>query len=328
MLIVLGMVAAWSRRRRLSRWAEQSLWLSQAPHRAPGLRGLRLVLLSVALGFAILAAARPQVAARLVQVERQGIEVVVLLDTSLSMEATDVVPSRLDRSRLEIRELFAGLEGDKVGIVIFSGSSFPLCPLTTDVAGANLFLDAAEVDVLPDPGTNLEEALNGALDLLLRDDAGTASRAVVLFSDGESHDGDPFAVVAKYEAEGIPILTVGVGTPNGEPIPVMDARGKQVGYKKDRSGQTVLSRLDEVTLRDLARRTGGAYYPATLQGLEVDEMLEFLGKLERGELGGGARRRVDERFQVPAGLAAVFLLMGILVPEGRRRPARGGESLS
>ena len=224
--VLLGVLALWSRQRRMARWADQSLWISQAPHRAAGLRLLRLVLLAVALGFAILAAARPQAAARLVQVESQGIEVVVLLDTSLSMEATDVVPSRLDSSRQEIRELFRGLEGARVGLVLFSGSSLPLCPLTSDVAGANLFLDAVSVDVLPDPGTNLEEALRGAYELLDRETPGTASRAVILFSDGESHDGDPFTVAAQFEAEGIPILTVGVGTRNGMPIPVLDARGQ------------------------------------------------------------------------------------------------------
>ncbi len=315
----LGVIGAGLRSRRLRRWADESLWVPLAPGRSRWRRGVRLSLALIALGFAVLAAARPQVAARLVQVDRQGIEVVVLLDTSLSMEANDVVPSRLERSKLEIRELMDGLEGDKIGLVIFAGTAFPLCPLTADVAGANLFLDAVEVDLLPDPGTNLEAALRGALDMLTRSESTTASAAVVLFSDGESHDGDPFPILEEYNEVGIPILTVGVGTPGGEPIPLRDERGTLSGYKKDRSGEVVLSRLDETTLGALAERTGGQYFPATLQGREVGDMLSYFERLERGELGGGIRRRVEERFQVPAGLGALFLLMALLVPEGRRQ---------
>lgn len=215
----LGVIGAGLRSRRLRRWADESLWVPLAPGRSRWRRGVRLSLALIALGFAVLAAARPQVAARLVQVDRQGIEVVVLLDTSLSMEANDVVPSRLERSKLEIRELMDGLEGDKIGLVIFAGTAFPLCPLTADVAGANLFLDAVEVDLLPDPGTNLEAALRGALDMLTRSESTTASAAVVLFSDGESHDGDPFPILEEYNEVGIPILTVGVGTPGGNRSP-------------------------------------------------------------------------------------------------------------
>jgi len=116
--------------------------------------------------------------------------------------------------------------------------------------------------------------------------------------------------------------TVGVGTPNGEPIPIADADGRNTGYKKDRSGNVVLSRLDEALLREIAETTGGRYYPATLQGHEVGEMLKVLGRLERGELGGTQRRRVEERFQVPAAVAVVLLLLAVLVPEARR--VRGG----
>jgi Ca-activated chloride channel family protein len=270
------------------------------------------------VGFAVLAAARPQVGARVVQVERRGREVVVALDVSLSMEANDVVPNRLERSKQEIRELLDGLRGDRVGIVIFSGTSFLLCPMTMDMAAANLFLDAVQADVLPDPGTNLEEALRGARAAFGDLPDSRSERAVVLFTDGESHEGEALEAAEALADAGIPVLTVGVGTPGGEPIPVRGEDGRLAGYKKDRAGTVVLSRLDEDLLRRVAETTGGRYYPATLQGHEVGEMLEFLNMLERGELGGTLSRRVEERFQVPAALAAVFLFLSLLVPEGRR----------
>lgn len=317
-LAALGIAAAWLRRRRLRAWAEDALWARIVPARSGLLRGVKFSLTLLALVFLLVAAARPQVGAQLVQVERRGIDVVVLLDVSLSMEATDVVPDRLERSKQEIRELLNGLRGDRAAIVIFSGSSFVLCPLTLDVAAANLFLDAVSADVLPDPGTNLEEALRGGRSALEAEIEGTRGRAVVLFTDGESHAGDAIAAARSLKDDGIPVLTVGVGTPNGEPIPMADADGRLAGYKKDRGGNVVLSRLDEALLREIAETTGGRYYPATLQGHEVGEMLKFMGRLERGELGGTQRRRVEERFQVPAAIAVVLLLLAVLVPEARR----------
>ena len=332
-LLALGIAGIWLRRRRLRRFVEAPLWGRLSPERSGTLRLLRYLLALAALAFAAVAAARPQVGARLVQVERQGIEVVVALDVSLSMEATDVVPDRLERSKQEIRELLDGLKGDRVGIVLFSGSSFLLCPMTLDTGAANLFLDTVTPDVLPDPGTNLEEALRGARTAFGTDISDRKGRAVILFTDGESHVGDVDAAAGQLEDDGIPVLTVGVGTPNGQPIPIYDADGKLTGYKKDRSGDVVLSRLEEPLLRRLAESTGGRYYPATLQGHEVGQMLDFLEKLQKGELGGAVRRRVEERYQIPAAVAAVLLFFAVMVPEARRTedaespnpaPAKGG----
>jgi Ca-activated chloride channel homolog len=315
-LIGVAVFAAVSRSRRLRTWAEARLWPRLAPARAPVRRGVRTALFLAAMAFALIAAARPQVGARTVQVNRQGIDVVVALDVSLSMDAGDVVPSRLERSKQEIRELLEGLRGNRVGILLFSGSPFLYCPLTLDVAAANLFLDAVKTDVLPDPGTNLESALNGAKSALEHAE-GKGGRAIVVFTDGESHEGNPVEVARALGQAGMPVITVGVGTPAGEPIPVLDEEGRPAGYKKDRSGQVVLSRLDEDVLQQIAQVSGGKYLPATLQGHEIGDLLDFLGRMERGELGGSYRRRVEERFQIPAGLAAVFLILALVLPESR-----------
>jgi Ca-activated chloride channel family protein len=202
--------------------------------------------------------------------------------------------------------------------VIFSGTSFLLCPLTLDAVAANLFLDAVSPDVLPDPGTNLEEAIQGALGAFGEETTGRG-RAIILFTDGESHAGDAMAAAGVCGERGIPVITVGVGTPSGEPIPIRDRTGKRVGYKKDRASEVVLSRLDEATLREVARVSGGEYFPATLQGHEVEEMIAWLHRLEKGELGGAFRRRVEERFQIPLGIGLVLLVLALITPEARRR---------
>jgi len=325
LLAVLAVAAFVARKRRTARWGDPELWDRLVPGRAAALRWLRWTAGIAALGLGITAAARPQVGARLVQVERQGIDVVVALDVSLSMEATDVVPNRLDRSRQEIRELFDRLAGDRMAVVLFSGSPFLLCPLTVDVAAGNLFLDAVAADILPAPGTNLEEALKGARDAFGDDDPQGRGRAIILFTDGEGHEGDPLAVAKTLAEEKIPVLTVGVGTPGGEPIPILDDQGRKVGYKKDRAGEVVLSRLDEETLRRIAATTAGEYFAATLQGGEVDRIADYLERLQRGEFGEAFRRRVEERFQIPVGVALVFVALALATPEARRmkRSAQG-----
>jgi Ca-activated chloride channel family protein len=321
LLAGLAGFAAYRRRRRLREWADPHLWLPLAPNRSGALRAFRNALFLVALAFALIAAIRPQVGAKLVQVDRRGIDVLVILDVSLSMEATDVVPNRLERSKQEVRELMGGLRGDRVGILIFSGTAFLLCPLTLDIAAANMFLDAVSVDALPDPGTNLESALRGA-QRAFETDTASGARAVILFTDGEGHEGGPVEVAEALGKSGVPVVAVGVGTPRGEPIPLRDERGNLSGYKKDRAGNVVLSRLDEGILREIAAVSKGAFYPATLQGHEIAAIREFLQRLERGELGGALRRRVDERFQIPAGVALIFLVLALLVPEARRSARR------
>jgi len=327
LLAVIAGVAFAARRRRIGQWGDLELWDRLAPGRTPALRWLRWAAGIAALGLAVTSAARPQVGARLVQVERQGIDVVVALDVSASMEATDVVPNRLDRSRQEIRELFDRLAGDRMGVVLFSGTSFLLCPLTVDVAAGNLFLDAVEADILPAPGTNLEAALKGALDAFGSEDPQGRGRAVLLFTDGEGHEGDPFTLAETLADQKIPVLAVGVGTAAGEPIPVLDDQGHTVGYKKDRAGDPVLSRLDEETLRKISSITKGDYFSATLQGSEVDRIVDYLERLQRGELGDAFRRRVEERFQIPAGMALVFVALALITPEARRlKRGQGGQA--
>ena len=317
-ILVLAVLGAWFRSRRVRAWGDAELWQRMARGRSAWLRSLRLLFAVCALAGAILAAARPQVEAQLVQVERQGIDVVIALDVSLSMEATDVAPNRLDRSRQEIREIADELRGDRVGVVLFSGTSFLLCPLTVDIGAANLFLDVVEADVLPDPGTNLEEALKGALDALGEEQT-DRGQAVILMTDGEGHEGDAMAAAQLLAERNVPVMTVGVGTPRGEPIPILDARGQIEGYKKDRGGQVVLSRLDEGVLREIAGLTGGQYFPATLQGREVSDILRALQSLQKGNLGGGFRKRAEERFQIPAAMALALLGLALWIPEAGRR---------
>lgn len=316
-VIVLLVVRGTLWRRGLARQVDPALWerLTGGGDRAG--RRWQDALLVLAAAACVVGAARPQFGSRIVQVKRSGIDVLVALDASASMEAADVVPNRMARSRREIADMIERLRGDRIGIVVYEGEAFLLCPLTLDYAAARLFLDAAETRMLPTPGSNLAEAIRSCLRSFPAE--GNRSRAIVVFSDGESHDADVLAAVEEARRAEVRIFTVGVGTPAGQPIPERDDGGSVTGYKKDRGGQVILSRLDEGMLRRVAEETGGRYYPATLAGAEIEAIYSELADMEQAELTAGLRSRHEERFQLLAGLAALCLMAMIGWPRTTRR---------
>jgi Ca-activated chloride channel family protein len=324
-VVVLGLLVLWGLRRdraRARRLAEEPLWERLAARLDGGRRFLLLALPLVALAACLLGAARPQIGARQVQVQRSGIDIIFALDTSASMSAADVVPNRLARARREMIDFLDQLRGDRAGIVVFEGTAFLLCPLTLDYGAARLFLDTIEPGMLPVPGSNLAAALRTALQSFPRE--GNRSRAVVVLSDGEALEENLDEPIRQAREAGIKIYSIGLGTPAGEPIPERDERGNVTGYKKDRGGQVVLSRLDESTLRRVAEETDGAYHPATLGGGEVEAVLRHLEGLDRSELTAGLRTQYEERFQFFAGLALLCLAGLFLVPvAGRKEEWRG-----
>lgn len=264
-------------------------------------RSAGILLFHAGLLCAALALARPQWGSRMEPVVARGADIVVVLDSSLSMAAEDAAPQRLGQAKHAIASLVDELGGDRVALVTFAGEANLSCPLTVDHAAVELFLDAVEVDTVPVGGTALADALGVALSAFStgpesEEDRG---RAVVVFSDGEDHEGGLDETIAALRDRGVPVYAVGCGTPQGAPLPLRDLDGTLSGYKKDRDGRVVTSRLDESVLERLALETGGRYYRATDADLEVRDIAKALGQLSRGDLGTEIRARYQERFQVP-----------------------------
>ncbi len=324
--VLLLIVVVWLSRkfakRRALELADEKLWPRVARASTSGRRFARTAFLLLAISACLLGAARPQLGARTVQVRRSGIDLVMALDTSVSMDAADVVPSRLGRARREMIDLMEKLKGDRVGIVVFEGTAFLLCPLTLDQGAARLFLDSVESGMLPVPGSNLAEAVRTGVKAF--PDEGNRSRALVIFSDGEAVDPELDSAIKEAGDAGVKIYCIGVGTPAGEPIPVRDDMGQVTGYKKDRGGEVVLSRLDESTLRRICEETGGVYYSSTLAGREIDDLYGHLSGLTESELSAGLRTQYEDRFQFFAGLAVLALLGLFLLPETGRKEAWHG----
>ncbi len=273
----------------------------------------------VVLGAMLVALARPQWGSESREVEQEGIEVMVALDVSNSMLAQDIKPDRLSRAKLEIADLMNRLGGDEIGLVLFSGASFIQFPLTSDYATARTFLDNARPEVISKQGTNIGDAIRTALSGF---DANRSSqKVIVLITDGESHDGDALAMAQAAADQGVLLYTIGFGSPDGEPIPEYSAQGEVIGYKRDQTGEVILSRLDETTLQQIAGLGGGRYFQATVDGSELAALTAELNALQKGELSSRVETWGIERFQIFLWIALAALMVMEFIPDRIRRKA-------
>lgn len=319
--LLMGLGAA-ARRRAIERFAGGRDWAARFVGEASGhRRAAKAILLLSSMSFGVLAAARPQWGTGLETIERRGVDVVIVLDTSRSMTAQDVPPDRLSLAKLAASTLLDRLTSDRVALVTFAGQAAISCPLTLDHGAVRLLLDAVEAEAIPVPGTALFEAMRLAVAAFGPAGAEARSRVVVLLSDGEDHEGGVDRAIASLRDAGVVVHAVGVGTERGAPIPDAAASGGPSGYKRDREGRIVTTRLSADTLSRLALETKGRFFRATAAGGEIDELHRTIAGMEATEAGTTLRTKWEERFQWPLALAVVALAAEALVSERRRRPA-------
>lgn len=311
---VVLIVTLRGRLEQLRAFAAVSLLPRLAPDVDQRRRYIRIVLRLVTLVLLVVALAGPKWGFEWEQVKRQGIDLIVAIDTSRSMLATDVKPNRLERAKLAVLDLVKMMEGDRVGLVPFAGTAFLECPLTLDRAAFERSLHAIDVGIIPRGGTALSRAIETSLE-------GFEARqgkyeALILITDGEDNEGDAEEAAKRAADRGVKIYTIGIGTPEGELIPT-GGKGQQ-GFVKDRRGQVVKSRLNEDVLQKIALASGGAYVRGSGASLGLDEIFnEHIAKMERREVASTLERRYEERFQIPLALALVFFVIDVLTGERR-----------
>jgi Ca-activated chloride channel homolog len=310
-LLVLLAVGAWLKRRDLARLADPELVPRLTDSREPRLAATRTTLLVLGLVFAILAAARPQWGEKLQVYKGRGIDVVIALDASKSMLATDVRPSRLARAKTELASLLDQLSTNQVGIVAFAGDAHVMCPLTPDVEAAKLFLDIVDPDNMPRPGTNIEQAVATATSLF--DPRQSSSKALLLVTDGDNLEGDPGAATARAARAGVRIFAVGVGTLEGTTVPENAAGG--TSYKKDDKDQIVISRLAERLLLVMAKATGGRYFRS--ESVNLDALVQALDQMQKKQIAGGEYVEYEEHYQAFLLIAFLLTLAGLLLGDRR-----------
>ncbi|UCD37714.1 MAG: VWA domain-containing protein [Fidelibacterota bacterium] len=273
---------------------------------------MKHVLFFLGLGFLIVAAIGPKVGTKVVELKRQGVDVLFVLDTSTSMDATDVKPSRMEKSKYEVGRLIDGLRGDRVGMLVFAGTAHLHFPLTSDYAAARLFLRAVDTRLVQVQGTVLSEALDLALRTFDQDTK--KYKTVVILSDGEDHDDRAFEFARQAAETGIVIHTVGIGTPSGAPIPLEGGRE----FKKDRGGRIVTSALNEPMLEELARVGHGTYSRVNNQSGSLGGLLEEILSMEKRTLKTHEFSQFEDRYQLFVLPALICFLLELFLPGGRQ----------
>ena len=327
LITVIGMLLARHDSDRVARLVARSLWPRVVRRDADYWRALRLGLVLVgALGI-VLALARPQWGMLREKIEREGVDVVLVIDTSGSMATEDVAPNRLFLARSAVSSLVTRLEGDRFALVAFEGEAYPLVPLTLDADAVGLFLETIEPGTVPAPGTSLGQGLVRGLDLFV--DKERRNKVMVLVSDGEDLEGDVETAVSRARQMGVVVHTVGVGTVQGQPVPSFDREGRRAGFKKAEDGTVVVSHLNTSTLETIARETGGRAFVITPQDASLSGLAAVIEGMEQKGLAREFTYRRKERFQIPLAVGLASLALAGALPLRRvSRPGRRARSLT
>ncbi|MFH1854641.1 MAG: VWA domain-containing protein [Candidatus Omnitrophota bacterium] len=275
------------------------------------------VLLISAAGFLVISLARPQIGTRLAMTRRQGVDVIIAIDTSASMLAEDIKPNRLEKAKLEISSLIDRLKGDRVGMLTFSGDSFVQCPLTLDYNAAKMFLSIVEAGMMPKPGTAIGDAIRTATGSFIKKEK--KYKILIVMTDGEDHETNPVEAAQEARKQGVIVYTIGIGTKSGEPIPVVDENGRITGHKKDKDGNVVLSKLDDATLQKIALVTEGKYYNASPSEFELDKIYDEISKMQKKELSNRLFTQYEDRFQYFLAIALILLCVESAIGDRRKR---------
>jgi len=304
------------RRRALERFVSQPLVQRLTESVRPAARLWKAGLMILAVLLTVLALTQPRWGFEWHEVKRRGVDIFVLLDVSKSMLAEDVRPNRLAQAKYAVQDLLEKLRGDRIGLVAFAGTAFVQCPLTIDYEAFRLTLKDADPQIIPRGGTAIGAAIRTALKGF---EAGEGrDRAIVLITDGEETEGDALAAADEAARAGVKIYAIGVGTAEGELIPVRE-EGKPMDFLKDNEGRVVKSRLDEETLKQLALKTGGIYVRSAAGDFGIDAIYDKgIAQLQRKEYETRLQKRYFERFQWPLGLAFALLVVESFVTDRRK----------
>lgn len=279
---------------------------------------VRLISFLAATLFFIVALAGPKIGTEVREVQRKGVNLMVALDLSTSMNAEDVRPSRLEKAKFEINRLINRLQGDRIGLLIFTDQAFLQVPFTTDYSALRLFIDIANSDQMPSGGTNFSAAMRTALDSfnsLDEQEQGNAADVLLFVGDGENHGPGYDAQLEELVENNVVTFSIGIGTPNGAPIPVYDDNGTLTSYERDNSGNTITTRLESDAMRNIANAGGGEYYEIRSGSDNIEPFFSRLDELERGEFSSQEFADYKNQYQVLLVIGLFFLMITLFFPE-------------
>ena len=309
--IILQVVVLRLRRNRIRRFGDERLVSQIMPSYSKAKTWLRLSFFLAGFFFFVIGLSRPQIGAALKEQETKGAEIMIVLDVSNSMLAEDYSPNRLERAKLAISRLVDKLREDRIGLIVFAGNSFVQLPVTTDYVSAKMFLNSISTESVPIQGTAIGEAMSTAIRSFSAQSE--KSRAIIVITDGENHEDDPVAVAKQAAEMGIRVFTIGVGSPEGKPIPL---NGELI---KDKDGNIVVTRLDETVLRKVAAEGNGVYVRAGNSEFGLNPVIDQIRKMEDEKYSSLVFSEWDEPFMYFFGIALLFFVIEMLIGDRRAR---------
>lgn len=310
-LLALIRLVAWRRRKqKLREFGDPALIRQLMPDVSRVRPSVKFWLQIAALALLIMMLARPQMGTKISHEKRNGIETIIALDISNSMMAEDVVPSRLEKSKMMVENLVDHFTNDKIGLIVFAGDAFVQLPITSDYVSAKMFLQSIDPSLIATQGTDIAQAVNLAMKSFTQQEK--VGKAIIVITDGEDHEGGAVEAAKAAKAKGINVFILGIGDPKGAPIPTADG-----GYMKDRSGQTVMTALNEQMCRQIAQAGSGKYIHVDNTSDAQEKLNDELTKLQKGETESIIYSEYDEQFQAFGILTLLLLIIEICVLESK-----------
>lgn len=315
-MIVIFLLVLWWKKRTQRKFSDASLLKKLAPNASTFKATLKLIILLIGVAFLVISLTNPKMGTKLKTVKREGVDVVFALDVSKSMLAEDIAPNRLEKAKQVISKIIDKLGSDRVGIIIYAGNSYPLLPITTDHAAANMFLQNANPDMVSSQGTDINGALELAKTYYNNDEQ--TNRFLIIISDGEDHQEETKQVAQNLANEGVKIYTIGVGTEKGGPIP-MRLNGAMIGYKKDNKGETVITKRKPEVLEGIAEAADGQYIDGNVTDTPVKEIAKIIANAEKSEFETKQFSDYKDQFQWFLAFGLLFLIVDIFLFEKKTK---------
>lgn len=315
---ILTLFYIWSRiarKKALRRFGNEEILKFLMPFASKSRPMFKFFTLMLALAFVIVGIARPQYGSKLKKVKREGIELVIALDVSNSMMAEDIQPNRLERAKMAISRLVDKLKDDKIGLIVFAGDAYTQLPITTDYNSAKLFLNAVNTQIVPKQGTAIGAAISLAMRSFTPDSK--ANKAIIVITDGENHEDDAVSAAKSAAENGMIVHTIGMGLPQGSPIPVLRNGAKE--YLKDNSGNVVITKLDETKLEQIAAEGNGVYVRANNAQVGLNTLFDEINKLDKTELESLVYSDYEDQFQYFFAIAMILILLEFFILERKNR---------
>ncbi len=315
-MIILFLVSRYMRKRSMRKFGDTDLLSQLTPYLSRLRPVIKFIFLLLALTSVIFAMADPQFGSKLEKVKRKGVELIIALDVSNSMLAEDIEPSRLERAKRSISQMIDRLRNDRIGLIVFAGDAYVQVPLTTDYSAVKMYLSSITPEIVPRQGT----AMGSAIDLA-RESFGKKSeldKALIVITDGENHQGNLVEAAQKARKQDITIHAIGMGTRQGAPIPLREENGQTV-YQKDQQGNTVISKLNASTLKQLASTGKGTYIQASNARTGLEQLFSEISQMTKKEIEAKVYKDYEHRFQYLVGMALFFLLLDLLLLERRNK---------